>query len=84
MPFDYMHSDVPKRFSQAPNKARAMYREELLQRAKLLHRLGMAQEVTLHRLRTNLRWDWESNEQPAFVPELQAALPDMVAALYTR
>ncbi len=84
MPFDYMHSDVPARFVQAPGKAQAMYEQELRQRAGLLRRLGYGRDDALQRLRTNLRWDWEANDPPPFVATLEEALPELVAAVYAR
>ena len=39
MPFDYMHSKVPRSYTDVGEKAEAQYLKELRERASLLHRI---------------------------------------------
>ena len=84
MPFDYLHSNVSRSFTQAQEKAEAMYLKELEERAGLLHRLHYDKEVAKNRLRGNIRWDWECNPSPEFVGRLEQAANDIVERVYSR
>ena len=59
MPFPWYHPDVPREYTDRPDKALQMYTLELKERAALLMRLGYSQEETIVRLRGNVRWDFE-------------------------
>lgn len=84
MPFDYMHVQIPEEFRNAPEKAKAMYRQELKERAAMLRRLGYDEAEVLMRLTTNVRWDWEANEAPSIIEELKGELPAIVKEVYSR
>ncbi len=84
MPFDYLHSDVPRAFGHAPEKAEAQYRKELEERAGLLHRLHYGRLEAVRRLMGNLAWDWEVNRSPAFVARLRASVEQVVDRVYSR
>lgn len=84
MPFDYLHSHVPKAFAHAPEKAEAQYRKELEERAGLLHRLHYDRAEALRRLRGNVAWDWEINPAPEFVERIRASVEEIVDRVYSR
>lgn len=84
MPFDYMHSTVPRSYTDSAEKAREQYQSELIDRARLLYRLGYDKEVTLKRLRGNLKWDWECTPRPGFVGEIAATLEKLVDDVYSK
>ncbi len=84
MPFDYMYSDVPQRFTSAPEKAKAMYRRELVERAAMLRRLGYTRDEARVRLETNFEWDWEVNETPVELAGLQDEIRSVVEEVYSR
>jgi hypothetical protein len=84
MPFDYLHSKVPRCYQQAPEKAEGMYLKELEERAELLYRLHYDKQDVKRRLRGNLRWDWECNPSPSFFETLASAVEDVVERVFSR
>jgi hypothetical protein len=80
MTFPWYQSDPPPRSETAPEKAAAMYENELRERAALLMRLGYSKDETKARLRGNVRWDFELQAQAA--PHLRkvGAIVDKVYA----
>ena len=84
MPFDYLHTFVPKNYTEAGEKAEAQYIEELEDRAALLYRLGYEKDDAVRRLRGNLYWDWECNPKPKFVDNLHKAVQGIVDKVYSR
>lgn len=84
MPFDYLHSSVPKSYRNAGEKAEAQYLRELEQRAALLFRLGYARDEAVARLRGNLAWDWECNPNPDFVAKLKESVAVVVERIYSK
>lgn len=84
MPFDYMHSNVPKSYADAGEKAEAQYVAELEDRAAMLHRLGYGEEETVKRLVGNIRWDWECNPKPGFVEGLEKSVVGLVRKVYSK
>jgi len=84
MPFDYLHSSVPRCYRHAPEKAEAQYVKELEERAALLYRLHYDKAETVQRLAGNVAWDWECNAAPEFVARVRAAIPEIVERVYSR
>ena len=84
MPFDYLHSRVPRSHGNASEKAEAQYLGELEERAALLHRLHFGKQEAIARLRGNLAWDWECNPRPGYVERLGASVADIVERVYSR
>jgi|OpeIllAssembly_1097287.scaffolds.fasta_scaffold931252_2 hypothetical protein len=84
MPFDYLHSSVPRCYRNAGEKAEAQYLRELEQRAALLFRLGFDKDAAIRRLRGNLAWDWECNPNPEFVARLKEAVAGVVERIYSK
>ena len=84
MPFDYMHSTVPRSFSSASEKAEAQYLKELKDRAAMLHRLGYEKDAAVARLLGNVNWDWECSPVPSFVENLRAAVPKLVEEIFSK
>lgn len=84
MPFDYLHSKVPRCYEQAPEKAEGMYLRELEERAELLYRLHYDKEVVKQRLRGNVRWDWECSPASSFVENLLGTVDEVVERVFSR
>ena len=82
MPFDYMHAAIPEDFYLAPEKALEMYRTEIRERAALLRRLGYSLDDAIIRLRSNLAWDWECNDAPSFITDLEQGIEALVEEVY--
>lgn len=84
MPFDYLHSSVPKSYLDAGEKAETQYLREIEQRAALLFRLGYSKDEAIARLRGNLAWDWECNPNPDFVARLKESVAGVVERIYSK
>ncbi len=84
MPFDYMHTDIPKAVLQTGEKAAASFRSEARERAAMLRRLGFSSGEALQRLTTNAAWDWEVGTKPALIEDLTGELEQIVAQVYAR
>lgn len=84
MPFDYLHSSVPLSYLNAGDKAESQYLRELEEKAAMLYRLGYEKQITVKRLRGNLKWDWECNGNPDFVERLKNAVEGIVEKVYSK
>ena len=84
MPFDYLHSSIPRNYLNAGEKAESQYLKELEERASLLYRLGFDEDSAKKRLRGNLAWDWECNPRPAFVESIKNAVEGIVEKIYSK
>ena len=84
MPFDYLHSNVPKCYRRADEKAESMYLAELEDRAGLLYRLHYEKEEAKRRLRGNVRWDWECSPSPEYVKRLEDSVEEIVERIFSQ
>ncbi len=84
MPFDYLHSMIPRSYTNVGEKAEAQYLKELKERAALLHRLRYEKEDAIKRLMGNLNWDWECNPKPDYVERLMKAVPKIVEEIFSK
>lgn len=81
MPFPWISSHIPADYAATfRDKALAMYREEVRQRAELLLHLGYSAQEAMARCRDNLRWDFELNGPCPIEGEVQK----LVQAVYLR
>jgi len=80
MPFPWYQADVPDELLASPDKARAMYENELRERAMLLLRLGYSAEEAKLRLRGNVRWDFELHGKPPHLKRVDSIVDQVFAA----
>jgi hypothetical protein len=80
-PFDWLEAKRNPDVARAQKARReAMIRQELEERAALLHRLGHAKDVVRARLTANLRWDFEGVEAPLEASDVDAIIDRVFGA----
>lgn len=86
MAFAWLHADVPADYQATfHEKALAMYKGEVRQRATLLMHLGYTQAEAIARCCDNLAWDFSCNGGPIFLRGLgKREIGDLVRAVYRR
>ncbi|MCS6916053.1 MAG: hypothetical protein RMK29_03800 [Myxococcales bacterium] len=81
MPFPWISSQIPADYAATfRDKALAMYRDEVRQRAELLLHLGYSAEEAIARCRDNLRWDFDLSGPCPIENEVE----HLVQAVYRR
>jgi len=79
-PFDWWEARRPPNHTTWADKRKAMIRDELGERATLLHRLGYSSDHAKMRLRAHLHWEYERNPPVPCVDEID----DLVDAVWKR
>ncbi len=78
MPFPWLHASIPDAVTGTfPGKRHAMLRKEVRERAGLLMRLGHSRQEAAARCRANLEWEFELEELPGVVGEIETLVGEV-------